>query len=125
MPECGACHAVLDPIGMGLENFDGIGKYRAKYANGDTIDSSGVLPDKSTFKNLAELTAILSKPTDTRLLDCTSKTMMIYTLSRPVVATDDPYLQQIRQTWGGGNLGALLKQIVMNDAFRLRRGEPM
>jgi hypothetical protein len=125
MPECAACHAVLDPIGMGLENFDGIGKYRAKYANGDAIDSSGVLPDKSTFKNLAELTAILSKPTDTRLLDCTSKTMMIYTLSRPVVATDDPYLQQIRQTWSGGNLGALLKQIVMNDTFRLRRGEPM
>jgi hypothetical protein len=125
MPECATCHAVLDPIGMGLENFDGIGKYRAKYANGDTIDSSGVMPDKSTFKNLAELTALLSKPTDTRMLDCTSKTMMIYTLSRPVVATDDPYLQQIRQTWNGGNLGALLKQIVANDTFRLRRGEPM
>jgi len=124
-PTCAACHATLDPIGMGLENFDAIGRYRTKYANGDAIDSSGVLPGGSTFKNLSELAAILSKPTDTRLLDCTTKTMMIYTLSRPLAVTDDPYLAQVRQAWNGGNLGALLKQFVMNDTFRQRRGEPM
>jgi hypothetical protein len=44
-PECATCHNVLDPIGMGLENFDAIGRFRTTYANGDAIDSSGVLPD--------------------------------------------------------------------------------
>jgi hypothetical protein len=132
MPECAACHAVLDPIGMGLENFDAIGRYRTKYANGDAIDSSGVLPDASgklpdgvKFTNLAELTKILSQPSDQRLLDCTSKTMFTYALSRAPVMSDDGYLNQIRQAWKGGNLTALLKQIVLSDTFRARRGEPM
>ena len=38
---CGACHNLLDPIGLGMENFDGIGKYRTAYGNGQTIDASG------------------------------------------------------------------------------------
>jgi hypothetical protein len=124
-PDCSSCHDVLDPIGIGLENFDAIGRYRTTYSNGDAIDSSGVLPDKSTFKNLAELAAILSKPTDTRLTDCASKTMMTYVLSRATVTTDGPYLDQIRRTWNGGDLKALLKQMVLNDTFRFRRGEPI
>jgi hypothetical protein len=123
MPDCAACHSILDPIGMGLENFDAIGRYRTQYANGDAIDSSGVLPDGSKFQNLAELSAILSSPSDTRLLDCTSKTMMIYALSRAVVKSDEGYLHQIREAWNGGPLDVLLKQIVLSDTFRARRGE--
>lgn len=123
-PDCSSCHNVLDPIGIGLENFDAIGRYRTTYSNGDAIDSSGVL-DKATFKNLAELTALLSNPADPRLTDCTSKTMMTYVLSRATVATDGPYLDQIRHNWKGGDLKVLLKQIVLNDTFRFRRGEPM
>ncbi|HMJ12474.1 MAG TPA: DUF1592 domain-containing protein, partial [Polyangiaceae bacterium] len=30
-PECASCHKVLDPIGLGLEHFDGIGKFRTVY----------------------------------------------------------------------------------------------
>ncbi len=124
MPSCASCHSILDPIGMGLENFDAIGRYRAKYANGDAVDSSGVLPDKSTFANLKELAQILSQPTDTRLVDCASTKLMTYALSRGIVDSDQPYLQQIRTRWNGGNMRDLLKQVVLNDTFRFRRGEP-
>lgn len=123
-PDCASCHAVLDPIGLGLENFDAVGRYRTKYLNGDSIDSSGVLPDKSTFKNLAELTTLLSNPADTRLIDCASKTVMTYALSRGVVASDSPYLEKIRQTWKGGDVKTLLREIVLADTFRQRRGDP-
>jgi Protein of unknown function (DUF1592)/Protein of unknown function (DUF1588)/Protein of unknown function (DUF1595)/Protein of unknown function (DUF1585)/Protein of unknown function (DUF1587) len=40
MPACAGCHALMDPLGLPLENFDGIGAYRAT-ENGLTIDSSG------------------------------------------------------------------------------------
>jgi hypothetical protein len=122
-PMCASCHSILDPIGMGLENFDAIGRFRTQYDNGDRVDSSGKLPDGSEFQSLEQLATILSE--DTRLTDCASERMMTYALSREVVASDEPYLKQIREKWASGGMGlrGLLKQIVLNDTFRFRRGE--
>jgi hypothetical protein len=124
--DCAACHSTLDPIGLGLENFDGIGTYRQKYANGDAIDSSGVLPSKETFSTVAELATILSTGEHlTQLTDCASQKLMTYALSRSLVAADQPYLAQVRSKWAtqGWGLKPLLKDIVLNDTFRNRRGE--
>jgi hypothetical protein len=129
MPDCAACHATLDPIGLGLENFDAVGAYRTKYGNGDNIDSSGVLPTKETFSSVAELASILSMgPYQEKMTNCVSSKMMTYALSRSLLPTDQGYLQQIRNAWAqpnqGWNLKNLLKIIALNDTFRFRRGEP-
>jgi hypothetical protein len=124
--DCAACHAVLDPIGLGLENFDAIGAYRTKYANNDTIDPAGVLPTKETFSSLSQLAGILSAGGyQTKLTNCASEKMMTFALSRSLVATDDAYLEQIRAKWAteGYGLKSLLKNIVLNDTFRWRHGE--
>jgi len=70
------------------------------------------------------VTTLLSNPADTRLIDCASKTVMTYALSRGVVASDSPYLERIRQTWKGGDVKTLLREIVLADTFRQRRGDP-
>jgi hypothetical protein len=123
-PLCASCHTILDPIGLGLENYDAIGKYRTKYANGDAIDASGALPDGTQFAGLMQLTDALSK--DTRLTDCVSEKMLTYALSREVVASDAAFLQQIRSQWAadGMDLSSLVKGIVLSAPFRNRRGEP-
>lgn len=122
-PQCASCHKILDPIGLGLENFDAIGRYRTTYANGEGIDASGVLPDGTSFVGLTELTDALSK--DTRLTDCVSEKLLTYALSREVVASDTRYLEGIRTDWeaDGMGLAALLKRIVLSEPFRNRRGE--
>jgi hypothetical protein len=131
---CSACHNTLDPIGLGVENFDAVGAYRTKYANGDTIDSSGVLPTGETFTSLSQLATILAgntPPADgspsyqQKLTDCASQTMMTYALSRGLVSTDQGYLNQVRSQWAtqGWGLKPLLKDIVLNDTFRFRHGE--
>jgi hypothetical protein len=126
--DCAICHNTLDPIGLGLENFDAIGAYRTKYdpKGTATINSSGVLPTGETFSSVKDLAMILSSGTHLKqLTDCASKKMMTYALSRSLTSTDTPYLNQVRTTWDGQGYGlkALMKDIVINDTFRFRRGE--
>jgi hypothetical protein len=114
---------LLDPIGLGLENFDGVGGYRTTYANGDAVDSSGELPDGSAFSSLPELASILA--TNPKLATCASQKVFVYGLGRGVMPTDAKYMEQIQTEWAkrGGTLRELIKEIVINDTFRFRRGE--
>jgi hypothetical protein len=123
-PTCASCHATLDPIGLGLESFDAIGRYRERYAEGDLIDASGVLPSGETFDGLLELSSLLAK--DDRLADCASEKLLTYALSRKLEDGDQPFLAEIRErfTRDGGSVRALLEQIVLSEPFRSRRGEP-
>jgi hypothetical protein len=124
-PQCAACHTILDPIGLGLENFDAIGRYRNEYANGDAIDASGELPGGAQFDGLDQLSALLAD--DERLTECASEKLLTYALSRQLVESDRVYLQEIREQWQREGLGlrALLERIVLSDLFRQRRGEAM
>jgi hypothetical protein len=123
-PGCASCHKFLDPIGLGLEHFDAVGAFRDRYGNGDDIDASGVLPDGTEFSGIYELSSALA--TDARFADCLSEKLLTYALSREVVQSDEPYLEEIRADWAGSDrsVGALLTRIVMSDLFRYRRGEP-
>jgi hypothetical protein len=52
-PACANCHAIFDPLGLALENFDGVGQWRNLDA-GYMIDASGTFPDGSRFNGPAE-----------------------------------------------------------------------
>jgi hypothetical protein len=123
-PSCAGCHDVLDPIGLGLENFDAIGKYRRTYSDGEVVDASGTLPTGEEFDGLLELSELLAN--DGRLIDCVVQKLMTYALSREIVASDAAYRRQIRDGWTADGLGlaALLRRIVLHESFRSRRGEP-
>src|SRR5262249_9131823 len=63
-PTCASCHAVMDPLGLALENFDATGRWRDRdrYA-GAAIDSSGELPDGTPIKGPDDLRqALLRRP---------------------------------------------------------------
>ncbi len=122
-PSCAGCHVMLDPIGLGLESFDAIGRYRTQYAGGDAVDASGMLPEGDEFDGIMELSALLAD--DPRLLDCASQKLMTYALSRELGDADAPYLDAIRARWKdeGATLRGLLEQIVLSEPFRYRHGE--
>ena len=73
-PSCASCHQLTDPIGLGLENFDGIGRWRLT-ENGATIDPSGDL-DGDRFADVAELSEALAEHPD--LGPCLSETLLRY-----------------------------------------------
>ena len=122
-PLCASCHDTLDPIGLGLESFDAIGRYRAVYANGDAVDASGVLPDGSRFNGIQQLSALLSA--DARFTDCASQKLMTYALSRRLGDADAPFIQQARVRWKEQGLGlrALIQLLVASPTFRQRHGQ--
>jgi mono/diheme cytochrome c family protein len=58
--ECASCHDRMDPLGFGLENFDGIGRWR-DIDNGQPIDNAGKLPSGDSFSGPNELKSVLMK----------------------------------------------------------------
>jgi hypothetical protein len=122
-PDCASCHNLLDPIGLGLENFDAIGRHRERYADGQPIDASGTMPDGSTFDGLHELADLLAK--DPRFLDCVVDRAATYALSRGLTKADGGYKRRLLDVWqrGDGTLVELLSHIVASGPFRYRRGE--
>ena len=122
-PTCNACHKLMDPLGLGLERYDGIGAYRETYPNGDVIDPQGVLPDGTAFAGPEQLGATLGK--DPRFSACVETKLFTYALGREVEDLDAATLQSVQTKWAARGLTFknLIKEVVLTDAFRFRRGE--
>ncbi|MDX2245775.1 MAG: DUF1592 domain-containing protein [Bacteroidia bacterium] len=87
---CAGCHQKMDPIGLGLENFDAIGRWRQKY--GETpIDASGVLVTGQKFEGPAALKDILCEDKE-KFARNLSRKLLSYALGRGVSFTDTPTL---------------------------------
>jgi Protein of unknown function (DUF1592)/Protein of unknown function (DUF1588)/Protein of unknown function (DUF1587)/Protein of unknown function (DUF1585)/Protein of unknown function (DUF1595)/Ca-dependent carbohydrate-binding module xylan-binding/Cytochrome C oxidase, cbb3-type, subunit III len=122
-PACAACHARMDPLGFGLENFDGVGKWRDKEGK-FPIDSSGELPDGRKFDGPTGLTTILVAQKDL-FVRCLGEKLLTYSLGRGLTASDQCVLDGIEKkaAANGYKFSALVKAIVLSDPFRKRRGD--
>jgi mono/diheme cytochrome c family protein len=79
---CAGCHKVMDPIGFALENFDGVGHWRA-LDDGSTIDPSGTLFNGAKVEGAAALREMIASRPDVFVGVMTEK-MMIYALGRGI-----------------------------------------
>jgi len=119
---CYSCHAVMDPIGLGLENYDAIGAYRTEDPDG-AIDPSGEIPGTppQPFSGALELAQILAS--DPRVERCLTQQVMTYGLgTKPTV----PWVESIlgSATAAGTTpvtVKSVLRTLVMSSAFRTRR----
>jgi hypothetical protein len=120
-PACSACHALMDPIGLGLENFDAIGRYR-EMENGAVIDPSGQLDvddPATTFAGPTELGAVLSQ--DPRLTTCLVRTLFRHASGALEHAGVEPTLGEFEASFAasGYQLRELLRAMVGHAAFRV------
>ncbi|HXT59659.1 MAG TPA: DUF1592 domain-containing protein [Pirellulales bacterium] len=122
-PSCAACHARMDPLGFGLENFDAIGAWRER--DGEfAIDAAGTLPDGSSFKRPSELKAIL-KQKKADFARCLSEKMLTYALGRGLEYYDKCAVDEIagKLAQNDYKFSTLILEIVASDPFQLRRGK--
>lgn len=116
-PVCASCHALMDPIGFGLERFDGIGRYR-ETESGTTIDDSGVLLGGIEFAGAVELSQRIAE--DPRFSRCVSQQLMTYALGRGMRRADEVWVHAVteRAEAEGGSLRDVITQIVLSPPFR-------
>ena len=121
-PACAACHAMIDPAGFALENFDAIGRWRVVDESFNPIDASGVLPDGTAFDGVAELRAALVRRPERFVTTMTEK-LLTYALGRGLTHADMPAVRRIlRETADGGyRLQSIIVSVVRSDPFQLRR----
>lgn len=91
---CAGCHEKIDPLGFGLENFDAIGRWRTKDANGNPIDSKATLPGDISFSTPQELKQLLLA-SDELFLRNLSRKMLAYALGRPLEYYDEPVVTDL------------------------------
>jgi hypothetical protein len=109
-PACMGCHASMDPLGFGLENFDAIGKWR-------DADASGQLPDGRKFQDFAGLEAILRERSP-EFVRCLVEKLMIYGLGRGLEGPDRQAAAEIAAS-GAAN-GYRFRSLILSIAERAR-----
>jgi hypothetical protein len=118
--ECASCHARMDGLGFGLENFDAIGAWRS-HERQQPIDASGDLGDGRSFHGPDELRALLAEgPND--FVHCLTEKMLTYALGRGLGACDRCAVESIVRSLAanGRRFSSLIIAIVMSDTFWTR-----
>ncbi len=121
---CASCHARMDPIGFGLENFNAIGAWRDQ--DGDSaVDAAGQLASGDQFANAAELTTLLAQKRRWEFVHCLADRMLTYGLGRGTEYYDRPALDQIAQRLeqGGDKFSALILAVAESFPFQNERDE--
>ncbi|WP_168219277.1 DUF1592 domain-containing protein [Limnoglobus roseus] len=116
---CGGCHAKIDPLGFGLENFDAIGRWRN---SGKDIDATGKLPGGDAFNGPKELKAVLLKRKG-RFVENVTEKMLTFALGRELHATDDATVKAITADLEktGFKFSVLVGDIAKSYPFQHRR----
>jgi hypothetical protein len=120
-PNCASCHARMDPLGFGLENFNAIGAWRTDEGK-FPIDSSGTLPGGQSFNGPAELKAILSAR-QADFTRCLTEKLLTYALGRGLEYHDKYAVGQICLAVARENhrLSSLIREIATSEPFQMRR----
>jgi len=123
-PSCSSCHARMDPIGFGMENFDGIGAFRKQDGKFD-IDSSGTLVTGESFKGATELKKILVESKKNEFVRCFTSKLLTYALGRGLEYQDKCAVDEIMATskLDGYRFSSVIVSLVKSVPFQKRRGE--
>jgi hypothetical protein len=121
-PECAGCHARLDPLGFGLENFDAVGRWREAIEN-TPVDASGQMPTGEKFTGPQELKRYLLRARKDTFVRNLSERMLSYALGRGLEPHDLPAVRKIagRVEKNGYRGTTLVEEIVSSYPFQYRK----
>ena len=112
---CASCHRIMDPIGLTLENFDGVGAYRTT-ENDAPIDASGEL-DGTEFSGPVALGEALSG--HPALPGCLASRVSEYAVRRPLTPGDEDWVEEMTSQFTGEEyrVPALFRAVATSPTF--------
>jgi hypothetical protein len=119
-PTCAACHGIMDPVGLALENFDLVGRWREQ-EDGHAIDATTELTDGTRLAGPDDLRRALLSRSDAFVASLTER-LLTYALGRELTYHDQPVVRGVVREAAaqGTTLAALVQAIVASDAFTKR-----
>jgi hypothetical protein len=121
-PTCAGCHKIMDPLGLTLENFDGLGTYRT-VENGAQIDATGSLDgiDFQTPQGLGQ--ALHDHPETPR---CLVERMYRYAVGRDTEMEERSYMDYLTKSFAarGFSVPELMRTIALSDNFFTISAQP-
>jgi hypothetical protein len=120
---CRSCHQLMDPIGLALENFDGIGAWRNKDF-GFPIDASSKMFDGAKLDGPISLRKAILSHSDAFIGNFTEK-LLAYGVGRVVDYRDMPVIRSIARdaARNDNRFSAFVSGIVKSGPFQMRRAE--
>jgi hypothetical protein len=120
-PTCNACHRLMDPIGLALDNFDVTGRWRVR-EDGVPLDTRGAFYDGTPVETPSDVTrALLARPIP--LVRSFTENMLAYAMGRRVEFYDQPTVRAIARAAEdeGFRLSAFVMGVVKSDPFRMMK----
>jgi hypothetical protein len=113
---CFGCHKEMDPVGLGLENYDQLGRYRTKYTSGNPVEAYGTIRDVP-FQNGMQLIDFIVQQNDFKR--CITKKLMGYAIGRSMTTSDQCAIQSIGDNFGAKErtFSDLISAIVLSEQF--------
>ena len=118
-PSCAACHKLFEPMGIAMENFDAVGRWRTE-DSGISIDATGVTPEGIMLDGALSLQFLIALKQDMFAENIINK-MVTYALGRGVEVEDMPLVREIRESSRQQDFrfSSIVMGIVLSPAFTI------
>ena len=119
-PPCATCHALMDPMGFALENFDGVGMWRTR-EDGIPIDTSAMMPNGTKFEGPTGLRKLLLSQPE-QFASTVAEKLLAFGLGRALEYYDRPAVRKIvrESAPGGYKWSAIVLGVVNSTPFRMK-----
>jgi len=116
--QCYSCHKKIDDMGLALETFDALGRWRSRYKDGTPIETAGHMPDGVRFANADDMKQRLLDHKDSMIRSLV-EALIVYSLSREAEFTDQKLVDHlVRHSKDNGyRLKPLLLEFVSSKTF--------
>jgi hypothetical protein len=122
-PMCNACHRFMDPIGLALDNFDAVGRWRIR-ENMMALDTRGDFYDGTAISTPSELTQVILKRPIPLVRNFTNN-LLGYAVGRPAEYFDQPTVRAIaREAEANGyRMSSFILGVVKSETFQMKRSQ--
>jgi hypothetical protein len=124
-PACFSCHDRFDPLGVAMENFDPVGRWREEIEPGKPVDSLGVFGDGTEIAGISGLRDAVMAEREAFLNNFTRK-LIGYGLSRGYLLSDKPLQDEMLEAMAANDYRPqpAIMALVTSQQFRTRRDSP-